>query len=182
MADKKILPEVLRSPECIDCFENINTHANYVFGMFEVKSAEAMEKQDEAFTKHLKVQDAKYDVFLERADKRDSRRSGANMLILGLFASVIAYSYVQQRELENTVIKINNEKADRKEVPTMNDIKQLRDLGDQYNRSVFVRKEIVSSDTSAYFWSKKNIYGSELRGAKKWYKEDYDKAIKDSKN
>jgi len=60
---------------------------------------------------------------------------------------------------------LNNEKADKKEVPTMNEIRMLRELGDEYNRSVFVRKPYVNADTSAYYWSKKNIYGSELRGA-----------------
>jgi len=173
----KITPEVLRTPECVECFENINTHANYVFGMFEVKSSELMEKQENEFTKHLKKQDVKYDEFLLRAEKRDYWRSGATLLILTLFASVISYNFIQQKSIENKINVINIEKADKKEVPTMNEIRMLRDLGDQYNKSIFVRKENVNSDTSAYFWSKINIYGSELRGAKQYYKEDYENAV-----
>lgn len=174
MSDKKT-NEVLRTPECIECFENINTHANYVFGMFEVNSAELMKKQESKFSEHLEIQDQKYDKFLSRAEKRDYWRSGATLLILTLFASVISYNFVQQGQIEQKINQISVEKADKKEVPTLNEIKMLRDLGDQYNRSIYVRKENVNSDTSAYYWSKVNIYGSELRGSKKYYKEEYEK-------
>lgn len=58
-------------------------------------------------------------------------------------------------------------KADKKEVPTMNEMRMLMELGDAYNRSIFIKKDRIIADTSAYYWARKNIYGSELRGVKK---------------
>ena len=159
--------EVLRYPECVECFENINTHANYVFGMFEVNSAELMEKQKVEFTEHLKIQDAKYDVFLDRADKRDNRRANANLLILTLFASVIAYSYIHQSEIENRVNVIDIEKVDKTEVVNKYDFEVITQGGDEYNRNMFVQKSEITADTFSYPMNKKRLFNNTTRGSLK---------------
>lgn len=169
MAEPKIkAPESIQNlPECIACFANIENHANGVFGSFEVKSAEAMEKQDDDFTEHLKKQDAKYDVFLERSDKRESRRSNANVLILTLFASVIAYSYIQQNEFENKINTIENTKADKTEYVTKPEFEVIIQQGDEYNKNKFVKKTEITADTFSYPMNKKRLFGEVSRGSEK---------------
>jgi hypothetical protein len=68
-------------------------------------------------------------------------------------------------------------KPSKKEVPTMTEFMQITELGIEYNAHVYVRKEFVTVDTSAYFYAKRNIYGDQsiLRGEKqKFYKHDHD--------
>ena len=151
----KITPEILRTPECIECFENINTHANYVFGMFEVKSNESIEKHDKEFTEHL-----------NRREKRDNRNANYNLLILTLFASVIAYSYVRQNEFENRITIINNEKANKTEFVTKPEFEIITQQGDEYNKNKFVEKTIITADTFSYPMNKKRLFGEVSRGSK----------------
>lgn len=153
MSDK-INDEILKTPECIECFENINTHANYVFGMFEVNSKEAMEKHDKEFTEHLK-----------KRESRDNRNSNYNLLILSLFASVIAYSYIRQNEFENKINTINIEKADKTEFVTRPEFELMTQQGDEYNKNMFVRKSEITADTFSYPMNKRRLFTGAMRGS-----------------
>ena len=149
----KITTEILRTPECVECFENINTHANYVFGMFEVDSKESIEKHDKEFTEHL-----------ERREKRDNRNSNYNLLILTLFASVIAYSYIRQNEFENRITILNNEKANKTEFVTKPEFEIITQQGDEYNKNIFVKKTEITADTFSYPMNKERLFGEVSRG------------------
>lgn len=159
-----MLPE-----ECDSCFADVqhkidvlvNNAKNAIIKMNN-DHADSINDRKQKSEEFFEQQARKYNEFLDRSDKRENRKLNYNVLILGLFAMVIGYSYIKQDKLEDEILL----KANKKEVPTLNEIKQLRDLGDQYNRSVFVKKYKITTDTSAYYWSKKNIYGSELRGVK----------------
>lgn len=210
----KFNTEALRTPECIDCFDRIATHANDVMGMFEVHTEELIDhfniktdnavkqmevktdeaissylqkqeqKHDKSFESHLVKQGKKHDEYLDRKEKKETRTFNVNMGIISFLALVIGYSYLRQDAMQSEMKRLEHEievKPSKNEVPTMNEIKMLRELGDEYNRNVFVRKQLLTADTSAYFWAKINIYGSTLRGSvgSKYYKEDYDKAMKE---
>lgn len=142
-------------PQCIDCIEKINTHANYVFGMFEVNSKESIEKHDREFSEHL-----------ERREKLDNRNSNYNLLILTLFASVIAYSYIRQNEFENRITILNNEKANKTEFVTRPEFEIITQQGDEYNKNIFIKKTEITADTFSYPMNKKRLFGDVSRGNK----------------
>ena len=140
-------------------------------------------KHDEEFKSHLEIQteknDIKYNEYLDRKDKRESRNNNILVAIMLLFAGVISYCLAEQKTQGNDMIRFKTEiesKPSRKEIPLMNEIKMLRELGDQYNDAKFVRREKVTADTSSYYWARINIYGSTMRGEQKennYMKEDY---------
>lgn len=209
----KITEDILRTPECIDCFERIANHANGVLGSLEVRSGEIFDnlevrsdelsdhfehktgeaivqigtktddaissylknqeiKHDKNFNDHLEYQDIKYDKFLDKKGKRDVQMFYFILFILTLFGSVIAYGYQQQSNTKEKIIIMQQNidtKPSRKEIPTMFNLKVLTELGDKYNRVVYVRKEQIMGDTSQYYWTKINIYGPA-----DFYKADYD--------
>lgn len=217
----KITPELLRTPECVECFTDIRTNCHGVLGSLETHTEELFDtlnqkfnqktdiaikqmevktddsvkkylekqeqKHDNQFNEHIRKQvishDEKYDKYLEKQDKRENKRSLYNVLIVGILVSILGYSLLEQKTIGETLILLKQDidaKPSKKEVPTMTEMQMLRELGDEYNRNVFVRKIRVTADTSAYFWSKINIYGSLMRGGgDKFYKEEYDKVMKE---
>lgn len=142
-------------------------------------------KHDASFAEHLDGFKEKYDKFLSKADTRENIKSVFLIVIITLFAGVIGYNYTQANNTEKEMIRLENQMKElpsKKEVPTLNEIRMLRELGDQYNRDVFVRKEKVTADTSAYFWSKINIYGSTMRGGHEPYKLAFDSVVNENRS
>ena len=60
-------------------------------------------------------------------------------------------------------VKINA-KADKDAVVTLNEFKLINELGDEYERNVYVKKDAIRNDTATYVSTKKLVYGSVLRG------------------
>lgn len=143
------------------------------------------DKEDIKFEEHLEKQSKKHDEYLDRKEKKEVRSFNVNMTIILILASVIGYSWIRQDTIQTRMMQLEyniDAKPSKKEVPTMNELQMLLELGNQYNRSVFVRKDFVTADTSAYHWAKINTYGGQLRGAPKYYKEAYEKAKREEAN
>lgn len=175
-----------RSAEMFAGFElkqaqSLTTQAIKADDKIEIYLKKQGEKHDEVFKDHLKKQKAEqaedYKQYLDQKDKRENRNSSIMVAVLVIFASVVGYNFINQRSIEKDIIEIKYEvdsKPSKKEIPTMNEIRMLRELGDQYNSAIFLRKNHIEADTSAYYWAKINIYGSTLRGGSEYYKEAYD--------
>jgi hypothetical protein len=126
------------------------------------EQARSLEERGKRADQFFETQEMKHDNFLDKQDKRENIKLIRDIFILGIFATAIGTSYIKQENILNDLAK----KAEVKEVPSMNEIRMLRELGDEYNRTVFERKKQIKGDTSAYYFAKKAIYGSELRGSK----------------
>ena len=191
MAKKIEIPvDDYRIPECVNCLTRITDHVNGVMGSFEVASSELFEdfnkkaaeslketalKTDRTVQDHFRRQEIKEDIarsehFEKESAKQEDRSISFEekvidmlkyfMIIIG-GATLIGVSVVGITWLEV------QSKANKDDVPTMTEIQALTDLGDQYNRSVFVKKTEIKADTSAYYWFRENSYGkySLRRGA-----------------
>lgn len=96
-----------------------------------------------------------------KLDKESSERNSNSRWVLGI---VLGVTFMLGAVVGFTWNEVRN-KANRTEVFTMNEMKMLRELGDKYNKAVYVQKQyIIPNDTTAYWYARKNIYGSELRG------------------
>jgi len=99
----------------------------------------------------------------QKIDKESSERNSNSRWVLGI---VLGVTFSLGAVVGFTWNEVSS-KANRDEVFTMNEIKMLRELGDQYNKAVFVMKDTIKNDTTAYWYARKNIYGNELRSANK---------------
>jgi hypothetical protein len=175
-----------------------------MFENFEEKQKESLEKQslkadeaisihlknqedkhDVAFERHLDIQAEKYDRFLDKQDKRENIKTMAMIAFVTIFitvgSAVVWHDSALHSDLDKTINMMKTDidsKPSRKEIPLMNEIKMLRDLGDAYNDAKFVKKDHITSDTSAYYWARINIYGSTMRGEHEFYKSEYNKIKK----
>jgi hypothetical protein len=57
------------------------------------------------------------------------------------------------------------QKADLKDVLTLKEAKAIRELGDAYYMSIFVRKDNALVDSTTYYWHMKSVFGGALRGS-----------------
>jgi len=166
----KITHEILRTPECVECFENINTHANYVFGMFEVKSNEAMEKHEEAFTKHLKQSGEKADQFYSsQEDKfkeviKEAIKDMTSTIKWFLGIILVIVMAVVGLTIGNTVSIAT--KANANEVLSLDDAKNIIMLGDKYRDQRYQLNKIESVDKLNYQWMLETIFERNSRGIK----------------
>lgn len=198
MAKKIDTPEaILRGPECISCFDNITAHANGVFGTFEVQSnelfedfhkkaalslAETAKKTDETVQEHFRKQEIKEDAartehFEKESAKQEDRSNGFEKRVIDMlkyFMIIIGSATLLGLSIVGITWLEVQSKASKKDVPTMPMIQALTDLGNDYNKSVYVRKDVIKADTSAYFWFRMNAYGEYIlprSGKKVWYKD-----------
>ena len=183
MAKKLELPEdKIGIPECINCLNRITDHVNGVMGSFEVSSNELFEdfhkkaaisleetaaRTDKTVQEHFRKQELKEDIarsehFEKESAKQEERSISFEKKVIDMLkyfmiiiggATLIGVSVVGITWLEV------QSKANKDDVPTMTEIQALTDLGDQYNRSVFVKKTEIKADTSAYYWFRENSYG-----------------------
>jgi hypothetical protein len=157
---------VLQSDRCRECLTEMKESSEQIHREIVKSITDNMTLINNRVDSKLAQMDDKATIFFENQERKHDKMIGmvkwwigvSLTLTLALGGGFGMYAF--------KIETLSNEKANKKDVPTMNEIRMLRELGDQYNRSIFVKKEKVTADTSAYFWSKKNIYGSELRGSK----------------
>jgi len=156
----------LESERCNACLDEMKENSEQIHNEIVKTVSQNLTKINEKVDNKLAQLDDKSTIFFQNQElKSDKMISMVKWWIgvsLALTLALAGGFGIYAFKIES----LNNDKANKADVPTLNEIKMLRDLGDQYNRSIFVRKSVITSDTSAYFWSKKNIYGSELRGGK----------------
>lgn len=156
----------LESEKCNACLDEMKENSEQIHKDIVKSVSENLSKINDKVDNKLSQLDDKSTIFFANQELKSDKMInmvkwwiGVSLtLTLALAGGFGVYAF--------KIESLNNDKANKKDVPTLNEIRMLRDLGDQYNRSVFVKKQNINADTSAYFWSKKNIYGSELRGSK----------------
>src|ERR1035437_1300403 len=156
-------------------FDNFNHTAKISLEAMEAQTNEMMidhlkkqgVKHDEEFKSHLEIQteknDIKYNEYLDKKYKREDRQSYLLISVLLIFATALGYMYFQQNKDHDFAVGLKTDidaKPTKKEATTLNVVMALTELGDAFNRKVYVQKDhILSVDTTAYFYLKKNIYG-----------------------
>lgn len=135
----KMKPQL--SGECTQCLIEMKTESKAIHEEIKEQSKIHFEKMDEKTENKFNSFEKKVFGLLIYF------LSGIGFVIL-LCAGVVGLTWVQVQN-----------KADKDNVPTITEIQALNQLGDQYNQSVFVKKSVVTADTSAYYFARKNIYG-----------------------
>lgn len=161
--------------ECKNCMDDIKESTEKVLSEithnFKVQSAKMQDDWIMFMVDANKQLTANIEASTQKIDKESSERNSNSRWVLGI---VLGVTFMLGAVVGFTWNEVSN-KADRSEVFTMNEIKMLRELGDQYNKSIFIMKDTIKNDTTAYWYARKNIYGSSFRGGSSWFKEDYDK-------
>jgi len=153
--------------ECQTCMDDIKKSTERVLAEithnFKVQSAKMQDDWIMFMTDANKQLTANIEASTQKIDKESSERNSNSRWVLGI---VLGVTFSLGAVVGFTWNEVSN-KANRSEVFTINEIKMLRELGDQYNKSIFVMKDTIKNDTTAYYYARKNIYGSEYRGVKK---------------
>lgn len=146
--------------KCNECLAGIKKNSEEIHDGIVKSVEDKMSFIDEKVDKKLASIDDKATIALANWETKGDKMTGMIKWWLGVSVTVTLF-------LAGGVVYIINQintKADKADVPTMNEVRMLNELGDEYNRDVFVRKDKITGDTSAYYWSKINIYGQTLRG------------------
>jgi len=141
--------------QCAECLDEISKKSEKVLEGIEHQFKHKLAAFDDKSTMHFAEQAIKYDKFENKViDMIKYFMLGISAIIL-ICASIVGATY----------LKVES-KMDKKDAITKNEARALRELGDDYYRKIFVIKEYITADTSAYYYFKKNAYGdySILRG------------------
>lgn len=153
--------------DCQTCMDDIKKSTERVLSEithnFKVQSAKMQDDWIMFMTDANKQLIANIEASTQKIDKESNERNSNSRWVLGI---VLGVTFSLGAVVGFTWNEVSS-KADRSEVFTMNEIKMLRELGDQYNKAIFVMKDTIKSDTTAYWYARKNIYGNELRSAEK---------------
>jgi hypothetical protein len=174
--------DILNLPECIKCFDRITSHANGVFGTFEVQSGELFEdfhkkaalslaetarKTNETVQDHFRKQEIKEDAamsehFEKQAFKYDNFEKKVFDLIWKVFIFFGAVALIACSIVGITWVVVQN-KADNDKVFLLEEAKQLEKLRASYMDSRYEIKPNQTIDSFNYQWLVDGIFEHNLR-------------------
>lgn len=142
--------------KCAECLDEISKKSEQVLDGIQDQFRHKLAAFDDKSTIHFAEQAIKYDKFENKViDMIKYFMLGISAIIL-ICATIVGITWQESES-----------KIDKKDAVTKNEARALRELGDDYYRKIFVVKEYITADTSAYYYFKKNAYGdySILRGS-----------------
>lgn len=134
--------------KCAECLAEISQKSETVLNNFETQFKHRLHTFDENSTTHFKEQSEKYDKFEEKVINM------VKYFMLGISAVIFICSTI----VGITWISVQS-KIDKADALTKNEARALRELGDDYNKKIFVQKDEIKADTTAYYYFKKNVFG-----------------------
>lgn len=194
MAEKNEISELLRTPECIQCFEEIREQGNSVFGSFEVHAKDVLNDFKENSDNMIKVLSEKHEMQLKSgSDKTTIFFIEQESVIKKMVKEMMEGFKLEMIEMVKEAIKNMvstvkwflsivliivggygavigynffevNKKADKKDVLNINTAKNLFELNGKYNDQRFVLKSGETIDKYNYQWYIETTFGDQSRG------------------
>lgn len=136
------------SKECEKCLDEIQDKSRKIHGKI----------QDDATILFDKLE-TKQNALLDTFEKRLNYLMLITLFLLGIFGTVIGYTYVKQ---EKIVDELDN-KINRSDALTITEAQLLREQGDRVYDIKYVLKDTIKGDTMTYYSNKQLIWRSILR-------------------
>lgn len=139
---KKVLQCALNCEEATQKVVDDLTHKNTLF----------IHELDKRTDEHFKNAEEKLDKHLERQEKARTREMTFNIFMFGIILGIVGYVAIESQK-----------KANSADVLTVKEAKVIYELGDAYNKTLFIQKQ-NPQDTTNYKWVMKGIFSGSLRG------------------
>lgn len=135
--------------QCAECLDEISQKSGKVLDNIEIRFENKLASFDDKSTIHFTEQSEKFDKFKQEVLSMFKWFMGGVAAIISICAIVVGITWLNVQS-----------KIDAKDALTKNEAYQLTFLGDNYNRKIFVLKQGLISDTSAYYYNKLNIFSN----------------------
>lgn len=135
--------------ECEKCLEEIQQKSSKIHSKI----------QDDAIMLFDKME-SKHDSLMDKMERRLNYMMLTTLFLLGIFGTVIGYTYIKQEEIVSEL----NGKINRSDALTITEAQLLREQGDRVYDVKYVLKDTIKGDTMTYYNNKQLVWKSVLRG------------------